>query len=260
MVCCKQRCRADRRSPSGQSRRLASLLRSRHDLHADDRLPLRRLKSRRNDPSTAASIGAAYVSCQIQLPPLQKKTLESILLSIADGLNIGGVKYDETRLGGPKGDVTQFMPGVMQWDSGKHGGGVGWITVSGTLNPRTDHQVWPTSVRSDIVAEDTTPSISFPADAVPHSLVLRISSLPFLQLDQKSWLSDVEEMPGLRVELGGNIARSASRTLRFDKTTTQHDAKYYELTFGLTGMQKEEKAELALRCEKTSPSEHPLRW
>ena len=49
---------------------------------------------------------------------------------IADGLNLGGVKYDETRLGGPKGDVTQFVPGVIQWDSGKHGGGVGWISVS----------------------------------------------------------------------------------------------------------------------------------
>jgi len=128
------------------------------------------------------------------------------------------------------------------------------------LDPETDHQVWPTSVCADIVAEDTTLSISFPADAVPNSLVLRISSLPFLQLDKKSWLSDVEEMPGLRVELGGNIARLASRTLRFDKTTTQHDAKYYELRFDLTGMQKGEKAELALKCEKTSPPEYPLRW
>lgn len=50
--------------------------------------------------------------------------------SISDGLNIGGVKYDETRMGGPKGDVTQFVPAVIQWDSGKHGGGVGWIAVS----------------------------------------------------------------------------------------------------------------------------------
>jgi hypothetical protein len=50
--------------------------------------------------------------------------------AISDGLNVGGVKYDETRLGGPKGDVTQFVPATIQWDSGRHGGGVGWIAVS----------------------------------------------------------------------------------------------------------------------------------
>jgi hypothetical protein len=179
---------------------------------------------------------------------------------VADGLNIGGVKYDETRLGGPKGDVTQFVPGVIQWDSGRHGGGVGWISVGVTMTCQTDHEVWPTSVRADITAADTTLNVSFPANAAPESLVLRISSLPFFQLDKKSWSSDLEELPGLRVELSGNIAQAAKRTLLFDKTTTQHDAKYYELTFDLTDMEKGEKLELALQCERTSPPQYPFRW
>jgi hypothetical protein len=49
--------------------------------------------------------------------------------AILEGLSVGGVSYHETRMGGPKGDVTQFVPGTIQWDSGEHGGGVGWITV-----------------------------------------------------------------------------------------------------------------------------------
>lgn len=49
---------------------------------------------------------------------------------IESGLNVGGVSYDEARLGGPKGIVEQFVPGTLQWDSGQHGGGVGWISVS----------------------------------------------------------------------------------------------------------------------------------
>lgn len=49
---------------------------------------------------------------------------------LREGLSVGGVRYNETRMGGPKGDMTQFIPGVIQWDSGKHGGGVGWIAVS----------------------------------------------------------------------------------------------------------------------------------
>jgi hypothetical protein len=49
---------------------------------------------------------------------------------LEDGLSVGGVSYDEDHLGGPKGIVEQFVPGTVQWDSGKHGGGVGWLSVS----------------------------------------------------------------------------------------------------------------------------------
>jgi hypothetical protein len=38
--------------------------------------------------------------------------------------------FDEDHLGGPKGIPAQFVPGTIQWDSGRHGGGVGWLSVS----------------------------------------------------------------------------------------------------------------------------------
>lgn len=51
---------------------------------------------------------------------------------IGEGLNVGGVSYDEDQLGGPKGIVEQWCPAVIQWDSGnaQHGGGCGWMSVS----------------------------------------------------------------------------------------------------------------------------------
>lgn len=60
------------------------------------------------------------------------KTPREYSFHILDGLNVGGIKYDETQLGGPKGVLYQYIPGVIQWDSGKHGNGVGWIAVSVT--------------------------------------------------------------------------------------------------------------------------------
>lgn len=61
-------------------------------------------------------------------PPHDKKPREYSFY-LGDGLNVGGVSYDEDQLGGPKGIVDQFVPGVVQWDSGRHGGGVGWMSV-----------------------------------------------------------------------------------------------------------------------------------
>ena len=49
---------------------------------------------------------------------------------LEEGLSVGGVSFDEDHLGGPKGIQAQFVPGTIQWDSGKHGGGVGWLSVS----------------------------------------------------------------------------------------------------------------------------------
>lgn len=49
---------------------------------------------------------------------------------LEDGLSIGGVEFDEDQIGGPKGISAQFCPGVIQWNSGNHGAGCGWLSVS----------------------------------------------------------------------------------------------------------------------------------
>lgn len=53
---------------------------------------------------------------------------------LEEGLSIGGIEFDEDRIGGPKGIPAQYNPGVIQWDSGKHGHGCGWISVSVTYD------------------------------------------------------------------------------------------------------------------------------
>lgn len=61
--------------------------------------------------------------------PPHDKSPRQYSFYLRDGLSAGGVSYDEDHLGGPKGITEQFVPGMIQWDSGKHGGGVGWISV-----------------------------------------------------------------------------------------------------------------------------------
>jgi hypothetical protein len=62
-------------------------------------------------------------------PPHDKRPREYSFY-LEEGLSVGGVSFDEDHLGGPKGIQAQFVPGTIQWDSGRHGGGVGWLTVS----------------------------------------------------------------------------------------------------------------------------------
>jgi hypothetical protein len=49
---------------------------------------------------------------------------------VGKGLNIGGIDFDESTVGGPAENPEQWCPGVIQWDSGAHGTGCGWLSVS----------------------------------------------------------------------------------------------------------------------------------
>lgn len=64
-----------------------------------------------------------------KFPPHDKAPRE-YSFHLDHGLSLGGITFDEDQVGGPKGAVEQFNPAVIQWDSGNHGGGVGWISVS----------------------------------------------------------------------------------------------------------------------------------
>lgn len=70
-----------------------------------------------------------YYKAKSIFPP-HDKTPREYTMWLGHGLNIGGMSFDEDQTGGPSGNLTQFNPGVIQWDAGRHGGGVGWISVS----------------------------------------------------------------------------------------------------------------------------------
>lgn len=124
--------------------------------------------------------------------------------------------------------------------------------------------MYPTGVRADIIATESSLSVSFPPSStglVTSKLVLHISCLPFLQLNKRSWQGEEEELPGLTVRLDGNIAVKATRTLRFDNTTINHMARYYELVFDFEGMMSEEEVPtLVVGLTKTAPPEYPFVW
>ena len=48
---------------------------------------------------------------------------------VDDGWSIGGVEFDESEVGGPSINQPSFSPGVILWDAGKGGTGVGYISV-----------------------------------------------------------------------------------------------------------------------------------
>lgn len=82
-----------------------------------------------------------------------------------------------------------------------------------------------------------------------------------MQLDLTSFTSKTQSLPGLDITLAGNVADSAARSLRFDKSTTMHGAKFYELTFTLDGKLGEGVVpRLELRLDKTTPPTYPLVW
>ena len=68
-------------------------------------------------------------------PPHDQKPREYTYW-LEEGLSIGGVSFDEDQVGGPKGDIEQFNPAVIQWDAGKTGAGCGWMSVSTAHFPR----------------------------------------------------------------------------------------------------------------------------
>lgn len=62
--------------------------------------------------------------------PPYDKSARQYTFWLEDGLSAGGIEFDESVIGGPAKNLEQFCPGVIQWDSGNHGGGCGWLSVS----------------------------------------------------------------------------------------------------------------------------------
>jgi hypothetical protein len=82
-----------------------------------------------------------------------------------------------------------------------------------------------------------------------------------MQLNLDSFTSKTQSLPGLNVTLAGNVADSAARTLSFDKSTTMHGAKFYELSFRFEGrLGQGVVPRLELHLEKTIPPSYPLVW
>lgn len=61
-------------------------------------------------------------------PPFDKSP-RRYSFHVGQGYSVGGIEIDECVAGGPSINLECFAPGVVLWDTGRSGAGVGWISV-----------------------------------------------------------------------------------------------------------------------------------
>jgi hypothetical protein len=217
-----------------------------------------------------------HVYKPVSIFPPHDKVPREYSFYVGKGLSVGGITFDEDQVGGPKGAIEQFNPAVIQWDSGDHGGGVGWISVCSSqvhaiaAEVDTDDQMWPTNSCCRIEATAESLTIAYPKprhfDTAEHNsstqIILHIGCLPFLQLTGESFTTDRESLPGLDITLGGNVAQHAKRTLTFDKSHKLHGAWHYRLVFDFGASEalatRAEEPCLVLGLRQTQPPASPF--
>lgn len=69
---------------------------------------------------------------------------------VGDGYSVGGIEFDECVPGGPSINLECFAPGVIMWDTGRMGNGVGWISVSPLNSLYSVHNLASVSLYSSI--------------------------------------------------------------------------------------------------------------
>lgn len=135
------------------------------------------------------------------------------------------------------------------------------------MTPLT-RQVWPDSACAAVVPTESSLTIAyrrsshFSGSELPTKISLHIGYIPFHQLTTASFSSNRESLPGLDVELTGNVVESGRRSLTFDKSHSLHGARYYRLTyeFGPELYETEDGPTLYLGFKKTKPPVNDLVW
>ena len=83
-------------------------------------------------PESISKLQALYaphaVEAQAISPPWERSP-RRYTFWLEEGLSVGGISFDESVVGGPSINPAQFSPGVIQWNAGETGSGVGWISV-----------------------------------------------------------------------------------------------------------------------------------
>lgn len=187
--------------------------------------------------------------------PPHDKSSRQYEFYLSDGLSVGGVSFDEDVLGGPALNVAQFTPGVIQWDSGRHGGGCGWIAV------------WPENGACNITATPTSLSVAYkkPVDYEPSTspqagrITLHIGCLPFMQLDKTTFANHATSLPGLDVHISGNVVEHGKQVFEFTKDTNMHGAPFYRLSYEFpSSLRQTEDPTLVVNFVKTKAPGYDL--
>lgn len=214
-------------------------------------------------------------SPQAYYPPYDKRP-RNYTYWVQDGLSAGGMSFDENVLGGPSTAPTSFSPGVILWDTGDNGAGVGVISVSVRPCSVPRHQIsrrcsyemlqyYPTTSTADIVATSQNltiryvPSQDFTNTSISSNVVqLNILSQPDFQLGKSAFANNLASLPGLDLTLSGNIVSQGNRSISYGATI--NNVYYYNLTYTFPASLRNGGGvpEMVVSWKKTTPPKYDL--
>jgi hypothetical protein len=93
---------------------------------------------------------------------------------------------------------------------------------------------------------------------VSNQIQLSISSLPDFQLDKGAFKDNSETLPGLEVDISGNVVDSGNKTLTYTNADI-NGFVYYNLTYTFDPAEmQEDTPELIVSFTKTTPPQYSL--
>ncbi|KAJ7149246.1 hypothetical protein C8R43DRAFT_1068458 [Mycena crocata] len=160
----------------------------------------------------------------------------------APGLSIGGIQSDEKVIGGPATNQAAYVPASILWASGP-------VTKISWFN------LYPTAGSISAIASPSGLVISYPPSRVFPNSTLTSTVMTFLFNGEAhltispDFLSNgTGELPGLRLNLSGNVVAKGTRSLVYGAGSI-NDLPYYNLTYSFPDLGGA-VPEIVIRVEK----------
>ncbi|KAJ6455479.1 hypothetical protein C8R45DRAFT_1036459 [Mycena sanguinolenta] len=155
-------------------------------------------------------------------PPWDNPTIPRNYTSWTEpGLSIGAITSDEKVIGGAATNQDAYVPATIIWSTGNQ---TAWFNM------------YPTSGTVAAVASSKGLTIAYPTSKAFNStltsnvMTFLISGFPHVSLSADFLANGTGVLPGLRLEVSGNVANGGTRTLVYGSGTI-NDLSYYNLTY-----------------------------
>ncbi|KAF7357361.1 Chitin synthase 4 [Mycena sanguinolenta] len=183
-----------------------------------------------NDPYVPAAVlvqlqglaaSHAYFA-QAVSPPWDNPTIPRNYTSwTAPGLSIGAITSDEKVIGGAATNQDAYVPATIIWSAGNQTAWFNMYPTSGTIAASA-------SSKGLTIAYPT--SKAFNSTLTSNVMTFLLSGFPHLTLSTDFLANGTGVLPGLRLEVSGNVVSSGTRTLVYGSGTI-NDFPYYNLTY-----------------------------
>ncbi|KAF8194411.1 hypothetical protein K438DRAFT_1827950 [Mycena galopus ATCC 62051] len=139
----------------------------------------------------------------------------------APGLSLGAIASDEKVIGGAATNQAAYVPATIIWSAGSQ---TSWFNL------------YPTSGTIAAIASSKGLTIAYPMSVAFNTtltsnvMTFLFGGLPHVSLPADFLANGTGELPGLRLEISGNVASEGTRTLVYG-TGAINDLPYYNLTY-----------------------------